>query len=90
MYKDYPGQVLFILLRNTGSTDSGTSCLPDDLTHLDIVKGQCLNGFASQNLTFKEQGLPLGLGDGGSMAGRFGSPVVLRWWRLWQRPFSRL
>lgn len=95
MYKDYPGQVLCILLRNTSSTDSGDKFpydtsgfkdipkehymffkVPDDLTHLDIVNGQCLNGSIPQNVTFKEQGLPFGIGDSGSAAGRLGSPVV--------------
>jgi len=54
--------------------------VPDDLTGLDIVNGQCLNTTIPQNLTFGYQGLPFGLstGDGnssssGNGAGRLGS-----------------
>ncbi|OIW27185.1 hypothetical protein CONLIGDRAFT_579290 [Coniochaeta ligniaria NRRL 30616] len=35
--------------------------VPDDLTSLDIVNGQCYNSSVKQNLTFSEQGLPFGL-----------------------------
>jgi hypothetical protein len=35
--------------------------VPDDLTGLDIVNGQCYNASVKQNLTFSEQGLPFGL-----------------------------
>lgn len=35
--------------------------VPDDLTHLDIVNGQCYNSTIPQNVTFSEQGLPFGL-----------------------------
>ncbi|KAA8566059.1 hypothetical protein EYC84_008663 [Monilinia fructicola] len=35
--------------------------VPDDLTNLDIVNGQCYNSTIPQNLTFSEQGLPFGL-----------------------------
>ncbi|RAL60622.1 hypothetical protein DID88_009940 [Monilinia fructigena] len=45
MVTDFPGQVQ----------------LPDDLTNLDIVNGQCYNSTIPQNLTFSEQGLPFGL-----------------------------
>ncbi|PHH84904.1 hypothetical protein CDD83_1193 [Cordyceps sp. RAO-2017] len=89
MYKDYPGQVQCILLRNTSSTDPGDKFpydtsgfkdipkerymffnVPDDLARLDVVNGQCLNGSIAQNVTFRTQGLPFGIGDGGSAAGR--------------------
>lgn len=42
--------------------------VPDDLTNLDIVNGQCWNTTIPQNLTFGYQGLPFGLstGDGNS------------------------
>lgn len=91
MYKDYPGQVLCILLRNTSSTDPGNRFpydtsgfkdiprerymffnVPDDLSRLDIVNGQCVNSSVSQHVTFKTQGLPFGLGDENSLAGRVG------------------
>ncbi len=35
--------------------------VPDDLTNLDIVNGQCYNTTIKQNVTFSEQGLPFGL-----------------------------
>ena len=35
--------------------------VPDDLTGLDIANGQCYNASVKQNVTFSEQGLPLGL-----------------------------
>ncbi|MCJ1369714.1 hypothetical protein MMC20_000926 [Loxospora ochrophaea] len=35
--------------------------VPDDLTNLDIVNGQCYNASIKQNVTFDEQGLPFGL-----------------------------
>jgi hypothetical protein len=35
--------------------------VPDDLTNLDIVNGQCYNTSIPQNVTFSEQGLPFGL-----------------------------
>jgi hypothetical protein len=35
--------------------------VPDDLTGLDIVNGQCYNSTIPQNVTFSEQGLPFGL-----------------------------
>jgi hypothetical protein len=36
--------------------------VPDDLTNLDIVNGQCYNTTIKQNVTFSYQGLPFGLG----------------------------
>ncbi|KAJ0302207.1 hypothetical protein COL5a_010044 [Colletotrichum fioriniae] len=88
LYKDYPGQVQCIFLRNTSATDSGNKFpyntegfkdipqnnymffrVPDDLTNLDIVNGQCYNATIPQNVTFKTQGLPFGLGNAaGSLA----------------------
>jgi hypothetical protein len=38
--------------------------VPDDLTGLDIVNGQCYNASVKQNLTFGYQGLPFGIGGG--------------------------
>lgn len=40
--------------------------VPDDLTNLDIVNGQCYNASVPQNVSFGYQGLPFGLetGDG--------------------------
>lgn len=35
--------------------------VPDDLRGLDIANGQCYNASVVQNVTFSEQGLPLGL-----------------------------
>jgi phosphatidate phosphatase APP1 len=35
--------------------------VPDDLTNLDVVNGQCYNSSIPQNVTFSEQGLPFGL-----------------------------
>lgn len=88
MYKDYPGQVSCILLRNTTSTDSDDKLpydtkgfqgipqenymffkVPDDLRGLDIENGHCLNSSLAQNVTFSEQGLPLGLGKKSDAAG---------------------
>ncbi|KAF4637202.1 hypothetical protein G7Y89_g882 [Cudoniella acicularis] len=43
--------------------------VPDDLTNLDIVNGQCVNTTIKQNITFSEQGLPFGLSKK-SAAGR--------------------
>lgn len=43
--------------------------VPDDLTNLDIVNGQCYNSTIKQNMTFSEQGLPFGLSKK-STAGR--------------------
>ncbi|KAK4943780.1 hypothetical protein LTR10_016683 [Elasticomyces elasticus] len=42
--------------------------VPDDLTNLDIVNGQCYNSSIPQNLTFGYQGLPfdINLGSGSS------------------------
>jgi phosphatidate phosphatase APP1 len=34
--------------------------VPNDLTHLDIVNGQCYNSSVKQNVTFAYQGLPFG------------------------------
>ncbi|KAL2404886.1 hypothetical protein ABEF93_008108 [Exophiala dermatitidis] len=38
--------------------------VPDDLTGLDIVNGQCYNASIPQNLTFGYQGLPFGINTG--------------------------
>lgn len=38
--------------------------VPDDLTNLDIVNGQCWNSTVQQNVTFGYQGLPLGINTG--------------------------
>lgn len=48
--------------------------VPDDIAKLDIVNGQCYNASIPQNVTFSEQGLPLGLSKKGA-AGR----VELGW-----------
>ncbi|KAG5977281.1 hypothetical protein E4U55_006914 [Claviceps digitariae] len=48
--------------------------VPDDLTHLDVSNGHCLNGTIAQNVTFGEQGLPFGLGDKDSAATQVGAP----------------
>ncbi|OLN92277.1 Phosphatidate phosphatase APP1-like protein 1 [Colletotrichum chlorophyti] len=37
--------------------------VPDDLTNLDVSSGQCYNATIPQNVTFKTQGLPFGLGN---------------------------
>ena len=39
--------------------------VPDDLTNLDILNGQCYNTSIPQNITFSEQGLPFGLSKNG-------------------------
>lgn len=96
LFKDYPGQVACIFLRNTSATDSGDKFpydtsgfkgipqnnymffkVPEDLSHLDVENGHCLNSTIPQNVTFGEQGLPLGLGDKDSSAGRIGAPMAL-------------
>lgn len=41
--------------------------VPDDLTGLDIINGQCYNASIKQNVTFKTQGLPFGLGAASGM-----------------------
>lgn len=46
--------------------------VPDDLTNLDIVNGQCYNTTIPQNVTFSTQGLPFGLSKK-SAAGRMGA-----------------
>ncbi|EQB58518.1 hypothetical protein GCG54_00003219 [Colletotrichum gloeosporioides] len=82
MFKDYPNQVLCILLRNTSATDDGDKFpyntegfkdipqnnymffkVPNDLTNLDVSNAQCWNQTIPQNVTFKTQGLPFGLGN---------------------------
>ncbi|TGO21075.1 hypothetical protein BPAE_0244g00060 [Botrytis paeoniae] len=40
--------------------------VPDDLTNLDIVNGQCYNSTIPQNVTFSLQGLPFGLSKSGA------------------------
>ena len=52
--------------------------VPDDLTGLDIVNGQCYNQSIPQNVTFKEQGLPFGLGAAAGMERRR-SWAVMGW-----------
>ncbi|TKA44241.1 hypothetical protein B0A49_13042, partial [Cryomyces minteri] len=47
--------------------------VPDDLTGLDIVNGQCYNQSIKQNLTFGYQGLPFGLGSSSSSSGNSSS-----------------
>jgi hypothetical protein len=49
--------------------------VPDDLTNLDIVNGQCYNSTIKQNVTFSEQGLPFGLSKK-SVAGRTKSELT--------------
>lgn len=53
--------------------------VPDDLTNLDIVNGQCWNTTIPQNLTFGYQGLPFGLstGDGNSSSSDNGAGRLL-------------
>ncbi|OAA55142.1 hypothetical protein ISF_08063 [Cordyceps fumosorosea ARSEF 2679] len=82
VFKDYPGRVSCILLRNTSSTDADDKLpydtagfkdipqenymffkVPEDLTGIDIENGHCFNGSVAQNVTFGEQGVPLGLGE---------------------------
>lgn len=43
--------------------------VPDDLTGLDIVNGQCYNASIPQNLTFGYQGLPFGVSTGDGESG---------------------
>jgi hypothetical protein len=38
--------------------------VPDDLKNLDVMNGQCVNASVKQDVTFKYQGLPFGLGKG--------------------------
>ncbi|KAI4125598.1 MAG: hypothetical protein LQ347_005320 [Umbilicaria vellea] len=60
--------------------------VPDDLTHLDIVNGQCYNASVPQNLTFGYQGLPFGLSTGsGNSSTKKGTAPGMRggsWWSL--------
>ncbi|GAO16662.1 hypothetical protein UVI_02012820 [Ustilaginoidea virens] len=50
--------------------------VPNDLTHLDVENGHCINKTISQNVTFGQQGLPFGLGDKGSSAGQIRAPTI--------------
>lgn len=99
MYKDYPGQVSCILLRNTTATDSDDKLpydttgfkdipqekylffkVPDDLSGLDIENGHCSNSSVAQNVTFSEQGLPLGLSKKSDAADNsIASPAAVLW-----------
>ncbi|KAI9836796.1 MAG: hypothetical protein M1819_000961 [Sarea resinae] len=51
--------------------------VPDDLTNLDIVNGNCYNASIKQNLTFSEQGLPLGLSKKSDAVHLYSSRTVL-------------
>jgi hypothetical protein len=52
--------------------------VPDDLTNLDIVYGQCYNTSIPQNVSFSEQGLPFGLSKtGGASRSELGRNPVL-------------
>ncbi|KAF4584401.1 DUF2183 domain protein [Ophiocordyceps camponoti-floridani] len=55
--------------------------VPDDLVGLNIMGGRCVNASVRQNVTFRTQGLPFGIGDGESGAargvGRLGWAVVV-------------
>ncbi|KAI4134844.1 MAG: hypothetical protein LQ347_001183 [Umbilicaria vellea] len=46
--------------------------VPDDLTNLDIVNGQCYNASVPQNLTFSYQGLPFGINKASTKKGAAG------------------
>jgi hypothetical protein len=46
--------------------------VPDDLTNLDIANGECYNKTIKQNVTFGEQGLPLGINLSNAAARRPG------------------
>ena len=46
----------------------------DDLTHLDISNGQCVNSTIKQTVTFSTQGLPFGLSKSG--AANFSVPMT--------------
>jgi hypothetical protein len=61
--------------------------VPDDLTGLDIVNGQCWNTSIPQNLTFGYQGLPFGLstGDGNSSSSDNGAGRSLGGGGLFER-----
>jgi hypothetical protein len=50
--------------------------VPDDLTNLDVVNGQCYNTSIPQNVTFSEQGLPFGLSKSGA------SRIDIGWGRI--------
>lgn len=52
--------------------------VPDDLTNLDIVNGQCVNSTIQQNVTFSEQGLPFGLSKSGA-----GKTMMMGWSIVW-------
>ena len=45
--------------------DCYANTLQDDLSHLDISNGMCLNTTIGQNVTYGEQGLPFGINLGG-------------------------
>jgi Uncharacterized conserved protein (DUF2183) len=50
--------------------------VPDDLTNIDLTKG-CVNSTIKQNVSFSEQGLPLGLSKNGA------ETVLVRGVELW-------
>lgn len=50
--------------------------VPDDLTNLDIVNGQCYNSTIPQNVTFSEQGLPFGLSKSGASKSTIGWSLI--------------
>ena len=51
--------------------------VPDDLTNLDVVNGQCHNSSIPQNLTFGYQNLPFGLSTGSGNSSSIGAHVVV-------------
>ncbi|MCJ1240793.1 hypothetical protein MMC14_008797 [Varicellaria rhodocarpa] len=58
--------------------------VPDDLTHLDIANGQCLNTTIQQNVTFSIQGLPFGLSKNNSNSTTKSAAVHSQnTWNLW-------
>jgi hypothetical protein len=56
--------------QNVSQSDYMFFLVPDDLTNLDIANGECYNKTIKQNVTFGEQGLPLGITLGSGAAGR--------------------
>ncbi|KAA6413534.1 MAG: hypothetical protein FRX48_03280 [Lasallia pustulata] len=56
--------------------------VPDDLTNLDIVNGQCYNSSIPQNLTFGYQGLPFGINTGSGKKGAAPGRRAGGWWNV--------
>ena len=73
-------QIALVLATPSKSSFHSLISVQDDLTHLDISNGMCLNTTISQNVTFGMQGLPFGINTGpGKKGAAAGLPTVSLW-----------